>query len=153
MKRKIGVFMPKELKFEYMNYWNVDICLRDRITELSGDTATGKSFIYSVIEHYTGENKIQDIKCLDKSFYSKLDKNEILNKLKTYKNSIVVIDQANSILRYDEIEEFISYDYDSNNYYLLIGRTLPTTTRYTEMAKPDIHDRKLSIKYNVKPAV
>ena len=86
-----------KLKFEYMNYWNVDICLRDRITELSGDTATGKSFIYSIIDDYAKENKIQDIKCLDKSFYSKLDWKEILNKLKTYKNSIVVIDQANYI--------------------------------------------------------
>ena len=73
--------MSKELKFEYMNYWNVDIFLRDRITELSGNTATGKSFIYSVIEDYVEENKIQDIKCLDKSIYSKLDKSEILNKL------------------------------------------------------------------------
>lgn len=145
--------MSKEIKFNYMGYWNVDICLRSRITELSGDTASGKSFIYNVIEDYVKENGVQDVKCLDQRFFSKLDKDEILSKLKTYKNSVVIIDQANSILRCEEIDDYISYDYDNNNYYLLIGRTLPTTTRYTEMAKPDINSRKISIKYDIEPAI
>lgn len=43
-----------------MDYWNVDIILRQRITELSGDTATGKSFIYSIIKDYVQENKIKN---------------------------------------------------------------------------------------------
>lgn len=145
--------MPKQLKFSYMNYWNVDIKLRDRITELSGDTATGKTLIYSIIEDYVKENNIKDIKCLDKDFCSKLGVNAVLDILKTYKDSVVVIDQANAVLRNDGIEDYISYDFDSNNHYLLIGRSLPTTSRYTEMAKPDINGRNVSIKYNITPAV
>lgn len=145
--------MSRQLKFEYMDYWNVNIELRDRITELSGDTATGKTFIYNLIDDYAKENDIQNIKCLDKDFYTKLGVEAFLEMLKTYKNSIVVIDQANSILRYDKVEDYISYDYDSNNYYILIGRTLPTTTRYTEMAKPNINGREISIKYIVEPAI
>jgi hypothetical protein len=152
-KRTVGVIMSKELKFEYMDYWNVDIILRQRITELSGDTATGKSFIYSIIKDYVQENKINNIKCINKDTYISLGVQNLLDMLKGYRDSIIIIDQANVILRYEEIENYISYDYDSNNYYLLIGRNLPTTARYTEIAKPNINDRRLSIKYIIEPAI
>ena len=64
----------------------------------------------------------------------------MLEQLEDY---IIVIDQADDVLNYDVIREFVMAD--RRNYYILIGRKRSTYVR--ELAEPEITDKTAKIKY------
>lgn len=136
----------KQIKLQTLQY-NVDITLKGWLTILCGESATGKSFIYNTINNYKFINNTCDYVCIDVDNIKNKEYMSVINLLKNTKDGIIIIDQANHILRVNEILEFIRKDYDSGNYYLLIGRTLPIGIDSYEFAEPIIENNIISIEY------
>ena len=129
------------------NFNIIDLELKERITILSGNSASEKTYIFNSIKKYVKQNNDNNIVCInsDSIHYA----NAIIERLKTIKNGLIIIDQANEVLKNKELTEFIRKDFESKNNYILIGRSLSLNTKYTELAEPDITENKISIKYLV----
>ena len=84
----------------------------DRITLVGGDSGTGKTVLYEILE---------DLKLTDEYHAIKLfnyKSENILEDLKKCRNSFVVIDNAD-ILITDDIRKFINFEF-SNQYMLFL---------------------------------
>lgn len=134
----------KNIKFTVHPY-SIDINLRKRITEVCGDSATGKSFIYELFNSYKVLNKDTGFLCLDAN---NINEANILDKLKSIENGVIVIDFANHILNYKNIASFIRKDFRRNNNYILFGRNLSVTSALSELAEPLIEGNNVSIRYS-----
>ena len=91
----------------------VNFTFTNNITILTGDSATGKTMIFSFIKECMPLNP--NIVCLNYLDYQKNIK-EIISK---EKGKLIVIDNADILLD-DESRKYISLD--GNNQYLIIGR-------------------------------
>lgn len=129
------------------NFNIIDLDLKERITVLSGNSASGKTYIFNLLKKYAKQNDDSNIVCInsDTVYYV----NAIIEKLKTTKKGLIIIDQANEVLKNKDLTEFIRRDFESNNNYILIGRSLSLNTKYTELAEPNITEDRISIKYLV----
>ena len=138
----------KELQFKYMDFINVNIKLRQPKTVLNGDSATGKSYLYHVIEQYTQDNNRTDILCLNIDNVNLSDTEYIINKISKIENGIIVIDQADDILSDNDLWDYVMCD--NKNYYIIFGRNY--YTQYTELAMPKISSHNMEIEYKIKTA-
>lgn len=102
----------EELKFQAFpfEYW---LCFTSRITLVRGDSATGKTFLYQVLEDVRQLEQYQNIRL----FNYKSD--NFHSDLQSCRNSFVVIDNADTILS-EEDKNFINFE--KSNQYLLFLR-------------------------------
>lgn len=135
----------KRLRFVYMDYINVDIELKQRKTVLNGKSATGKSYLYNIIEQYAQEENRKDIICLNTD---NVDMNNIqytIDKIQELNDGIVIIDQADNILCNKILNNFVCLD--NNNYYIIMSRKY--YDKYSELAKVQISKKSISIQYKL----
>lgn len=131
----------KTIQFNNMQY-KVDIQLRQDITILDGDSATGKTMLFDTIKDYTILEGIQNILCINE-FTETPD--IILSRLRKMYNGIILIDHAERIMKHMEVTKHINNDL--NNYYVLIGRSLPVYTDLRYLAIPVITEDIIGVKY------
>lgn len=84
----------------------------DRITLVGGDSGTGKTVLYDMLEDLKQTEEYNAIKLFN---YKSED---VLEKLKQCRNNFVVIDNAD-ILMDDEVRRFINFEF-SNQYMLFL---------------------------------
>lgn len=85
----------------------------DRITLVRGDSATGKTYLYQMLEDLKMTEEYKAIRL----FNYRTD--DFHHKLKECKDNFVVIDNADLLLN-DEDRKFINFD--SRNQYMLFAR-------------------------------
>lgn len=89
-----------------------DLVFDDRITLVGGDSGTGKTVLYDMLEDLKQTEEYSAIKLFN---YKSED---VLEKLKQCRNNFVVIDNAD-ILMDDEVRRFINFEF-SNQYMLFL---------------------------------
>ena len=89
-----------------------DLVFDDRITLVGGDSGTGKTVLYDMLEDLKQTEEYNAIKLFN---YKSED---VLEKLKQCRNNFVVIDNAD-ILMDDEVRRFINFEF-SNQYMLFL---------------------------------
>lgn len=137
----------KKLKFRYMDILNVNIELKQNYTVLNGDSGTGKTYLYEIINQYASENNRKDIICINLDNVNSENIEFVINKIKNSKNSIIFVDQADSLfMRAEELKDYISRD--RNNYYIIASKTFARL--YTEWAEPVITEDSVSIRYKIE---
>ena len=93
--------------------FSYDLVFEDRITLVGGDSGTGKTVLYDMLEDLKQTEEYNAIKLFN---YKSED---VLEKLKQCRNNFVVIDNADILLD-DYTRKYISLD--DKNQYLIIGR-------------------------------
>ena len=110
--------MKGENKMVYKNIafqaapFSYDLVFEDRITLVGGDSGTGKTVLYEMLE---------DLKLTDEYHSIKLfnyKSENILKNLERCRNNFIVIDNAD-ILIDDDIRRFINFEF-SNQYMLFL---------------------------------
>ena len=110
--------MKGENKMVYKNIafqaapFSYDLVFEDRITLVGGDSGTGKTVLYEMLE---------DLKLTDEYHSIKLfnyKSENILENLERCRNNFIVIDNAD-ILIDDDIRRFINFEF-SNQYMLFL---------------------------------
>ncbi len=89
-----------------------DLTFDDRITLVGGDSATGKTFLYEVLEDLRLTDEYKAIKL----FNYKTD--NLLDTLKKCRDNFIVIDNADILIN-DELRSFINFEF-SNQYMLFL---------------------------------
>ena len=92
--------------------FSYDLVFEDRITLVGGDSGTGKTVLYEILEDL---KQIEEYNAIILFNYKTED---LLEKLKKCRNNFVVIDNAD-ILIDDEIRSFINFEF-SNQYMLFL---------------------------------
>lgn len=89
----------------------VDFSLSNNIILIMGDSGTGKSVIFSILqEAATNDNRIVPISYMNK---------DAENQIRNQSGKIIIVDNADVILT-DELRKYIAYD--SQNQYIILGR-------------------------------
>ena len=101
----------KNIKFK-ADPFSYDLTFDDRITLVGGDSATGKTVLYEMLEDLRLTDKYKAIKL----FNYKSD--NLLESIKQCKGNFIVMDNAD-ILMDDEIRKFINFEF-SNQYMLFL---------------------------------
>lgn len=92
--------------------FSYDLQFDDRITLVGGDSGTGKTVLYEILEDLRLTSKYKEIKL----FNYKSD--NFTEAIKRCRNNFVVIDNADSLIT-DEIRRFINFEV-SNQYMLFL---------------------------------
>lgn len=93
--------------------FSYNLVLNDRITLVRGDSATGKTYLYQMLEDLKMTKKYQTIKL----FNYKTD--DFHSNLKKCREKFIVIDNADLLLD-NEDRQFINFE--ASNQYLLFAR-------------------------------
>lgn len=136
--------------FEY----KAELLLDDSLTLINGDSAIGKTLLFNYFERQSYGSS--DIHCFNAKYIYKLNNNktkalnEFSTKLKSIKNGLIVIDNADTILN-DAIREQIAYD--GNNTYIIFGRNVTglwvTENNIARLVKNTVN-KKLYLDYYFK---
>ncbi len=92
--------------------FSYDLVFDDRITLVGGDSGTGKTVLYEILEDLRLTNEYKAIKL----FNYKSD--EFLEAMKRCRNNFIVIDNADILIN-DDIRKFINFEF-SNQYMLFL---------------------------------
>ena len=92
--------------------FSYDLVFDDRIILVGGDSSTGKTVLYEMLEDLRLTDEYKAIKL----FNYKSD--NILESIKKCRNSFIVIDNADILIN-DEIRRFINFEF-SNQYMLFL---------------------------------
>lgn len=92
--------------------FSYDLVFDDRITLVGGDSGTGKTVLYEILEDLRLTNEYKAIKL----FNYKSD--EFLETMKRCRDNFIVIDNADILIN-DEIRKFINFEF-SNQYMLFL---------------------------------
>lgn len=92
--------------------YSYDLAFDDRITLVGGDSGTGKTVLYEILE----DLRLTDEYKMIKLFNYKSD--NLLESIKKCRNNFIVIDNAD-ILIDDDIRRFINFEF-SNQYMLFL---------------------------------
>jgi archaellum biogenesis ATPase FlaH len=92
--------------------FSYDLVFDDRITLVGGDSGTGKTVLYEILEDLRLTNEYKAIKL----FNYKSD--EFLEAMKRCRNNFIVIDNADILIN-DDIRTFINFEF-SNQYMLFL---------------------------------
>lgn len=90
--------------------FSYDLVFEDRITLVGGDSGTGKTVLYEMLEDLKLTNEYHAIKLFN------YKSENILENLEKCRNNFIVIDNAD-ILIDDDIRRFINFEF-SNQYML-----------------------------------
>lgn len=135
--------MSKHIKLNYLDEIDIELELKTRRTILCGNSGTGKTYLYSLLEGYNLVDNEDKIKCIDIDNVDRENPHFIVNSLQNLVDYVIIIDQADDVFAYDVIRQFVMND--RNNYYILIGRKC--STYFTELAEPVITDKTAKIRY------
>ena len=100
-----------EIKFE-MNPFRYHLAFSSRITLVRGDSATGKTYLYQMLEDVRMMDEYKEIRLFN---YKTEDFHE---NLKNCRSKFIVIDNADVLLN-DEDRRFINFE-RSNQYFLFM---------------------------------
>ena len=89
-----------------------DLTFDDRITLVGGDSATGKTFLYEVLEDLRLTDEYKAIKM----FNYKTD--NLLDVIRKCRSNFIVIDNADILIN-DDLRSFINFEF-SNQYMLFL---------------------------------
>lgn len=92
--------------------FSYDLMFDDRITLVGGDSGTGKTVLYEMLEDLRLTDKYSAIKL----FNYKSD--NLLESIKQCRDSFIVIDNADILIN-DEVRKFINFEF-SNQYMLFL---------------------------------
>ena len=92
--------------------FSYDLVFDDRITLVGGDSGTGKTVLYEILEDLRLTDQYKAIK----TFNYKSD--NLLETVKQCKDNFIVIDNADILIN-DEIRRFINFEF-SNQYMLFL---------------------------------
>lgn len=92
--------------------FSYDLVFEDRITLVGGDSGTGKTILYEMLEDLKLTNEYHAIKLFN------YKSENILENLEKCRNNFIVIDNAD-ILIDDDIRRFINFEF-SNQYMLFL---------------------------------
>lgn len=92
--------------------FSYDLVFDDRITLVGGDSGTGKTVLYEILEDLRLTNEYKAIKL----FNYKSD--EFLEAMKRCRDNFIVIDNADILIN-DDIRKFINFEF-SNQYMLFL---------------------------------
>ena len=92
--------------------FSYDLVFEDRITLVGGDSGTGKTVLYEMLEDLRLTDEYKAIKL----FNYKSD--NLLESLRSCRDSFIVIDNADILIN-DEIRKFINFEF-SNQYMLFL---------------------------------
>lgn len=92
--------------------FSYDLVFEDRITLVGGDSGTGKTVLYEMLEDLKLTDEYRAIKLFN------YKSENILENLERCKNNFIVIDNAD-ILIDDDIRRFINFEF-SNQYMLFL---------------------------------
>ena len=92
--------------------FSYDLVFEDRITLVGGDSGTGKTVLYEMLEDLKLTNEYHAIKLFN------YKSENILENLEKCRNNFIVIDNAD-ILIDDDIRRFINFEF-SNQYMLFL---------------------------------
>jgi hypothetical protein len=101
----------KQIAFKVAPF-SYDLVFEDRITLVGGDSGTGKTVLYEMLEDLRLTDEYKAIKL----FNYKSD--NLFETIKNCKNSFIVIDNAD-ILIDDEVRKFVNFEF-SNQYMLFL---------------------------------
>ena len=108
--------LPLKRSFKWIHRdaapFSYDLVFDDRITLVGGDSGTGKTVLYEMLEDLRLTDEYQAIKL----FNYKSD--ALLESMKQCRDRFIVIDNAD-ILIDDEVRRFINFDF-SNQYMLFL---------------------------------
>lgn len=110
--------MKGEIQVVYKNItfkaapFSYELLFDDRITLVGGDSGTGKTVLYEILEDLRLTTEYKNIKL----FNYKSD--NLLESLKQCRDSFIVIDNADILIN-DEVRRFINFEF-SNQYMLFI---------------------------------
>ncbi len=107
---KLMIYKNITFKADPFSY---DLEFDDRITLVGGDSGTGKTVLYEMLEDIRLTEEYNAIKL----FNYKSD--NFLEAVKRCKNSFIVIDNADNLMN-DEVRRFINFEL-SNQYMLFCG--------------------------------
>ena len=93
--------------------FSYDLLFDDRITLVGGDSGTGKTVLYEILEDLRLTDEYRKIKL----FNYKSD--NLSESVKQCRNSFIVIDNADILIN-DEVRRFINFEF--SNQYLLFTR-------------------------------
>lgn len=101
----------KNITFEAAPF-SYDLAFDDRITLVGGDSGTGKTVLYEMLEDLRLTDEYKAIKL----FNYKSD--NLLESIKQCKDSFIVIDNADILIN-DDVRKFINFEF-SNQYMLFL---------------------------------
>lgn len=106
---KLMIYKNITFKADPFSY---DLMFDDRITLVGGDSGTGKTVLYEILEDLRLTDQYKAIKL----FNYKSD--NLLEAVKQCRNNFVVIDNADILIN-DEIRRFVNFEF-SNQYMLFL---------------------------------
>ena len=92
--------------------FSYDLVFEDRITLVGGDSGTGKTILYEMLEDLKLTNEYHAIKLFN------YKSENILENLEKCRNNFIVIDNADILIDHD-IRRFINFEF-SNQYMLFL---------------------------------
>ena len=92
--------------------FSYDLMFNDRITLVGGDSGTGKTVLYGMLEDLRLTDEYKDIKL----FNYKSD--NLLESIKQCRDTFIVIDNADILIN-DDVRRFINFEF-SNQYMLFL---------------------------------
>jgi hypothetical protein len=136
--------MSKSLSLKSDEY-EIELNLRDRITVISGDSATGKTFMYDLIQD---ADNTDDIVTLNyNSVKTKANYEIAVDSIKNSRNKIFIIDQADDIQREnDEIMYAINTE-AADNTFIIMGRKPKLVYNVSDIAEVNIQNNKVTLNY------
>lgn len=135
--------MSHTLSFKALEF-DIDLSLRGDITILTGDTASGKSFLYYLLTRSNADN----IMCINyESVILKSNYKAILNEIKSSTNKIIVIDQADDIQQLDDSIMYAINTDTSNNKFIVIGRAAKVGYNISNIAEVKVENQKVKLEY------
>lgn len=124
----------------------INLELRDSITVICGDSATGKTYLYETLRdaentenmYFLNYNSIKTYE----NYLSAID------FLRNKRNKLIILDQADDVqnLYNGEIMEEININ-TNNHYFIIIGRQPNLSYFYSDIATVVIKDNTISLEY------
>lgn len=127
------------------NEFEIDLSLRGKCTIICGDSATGKTFVYELLQD---TEDLKDVYFINfNSVKGTENFNAAVDYIKTHRDKIIVIDQADDVQDVsDEIMYAINTDYNRNT-YIVIGRAPKLVYRMQDVAELRMQDNKFTLNY------
>lgn len=119
-----------------------DFNIKTGIVLIGGESGTGKTMFYTALSMQALVNRDTQF-----AFFNYLNSNDIDDSIKKLKNKIIVIDNADVLVKKD-LANYIKHD--SNNQYILFGRMnikYGLTREYTAHLV-NIERHKIGLKYS-----
>lgn len=144
--------LRKHILLKPSEKYTFDLQLHDNITLLSGDSATGKSLIYQLLESNFLRDKARLLdtdftKVLLINYKNFMQDSSILNTIYTVKDYLIFIDNADIVLDNNiKVSDYISRD--KENTYIIAARGFTgIRTSPTNCATLQLNNNVISLKY------